>query len=431
MSDQNSNASGWPAALVSLSIPQFRWLFAGNIAFFFVVQGQIVTRVFLAWHLTGQETALATISLAVAVPMLLASTISGAVADRVNRRLLVLIGQFILLLNEAVVLSLLMLDALQFWHLIAVSFITGCAFPFIMPARMVIIFDIVGPKYFSNAMALASGVINLSRVAGPAFMGLVLDVFDAKVAYLVAVILHGVALLCLLGIKVTPVKRTEKKALFAETVEGLRYVMGSKPILVCLVFGLLSMVLSQPIQSLFVVFSDEVWHVGERGFGMMIAASGAGGLIGSMWVAWRGERANRVRAMIVSTGIFAVLLCGFSLAPGFLLALVALTLANVCASVSQTLNSTIMLLLADENMRGRVSGLMGMSFGLTPLGVIPIAFAAEIFGVDRAVAGASVVLLILTGFFYLRSQTLRLMDKRAQEILTVNRAQQNAGALRD
>ena len=415
--NQSDQSRQLPAALASLRLPQFRWLFAGNIAFFFVVQGQIVTRVFLAWDLTGKETALALISMTVAIPMLVASLVSGAFADRIERRTLMLAGQFVLMLNEAFILVMLLLDNLHFWHLLLTSFISGCAFPIIMPARMAIIFDIVGVKYFANAMALSNGVMNLSRVAGPAFIGVVLDFFDARAAYMVAVVLHLIAWCCVFGINATRSTQPSNKPFFTDTVEGVRYVFNSKPIRVCILFGLLAMVLAMPVQSLFVVFSDEVWKVGERGFGMMIAASGAGGMLGAMWVAWRGERSNLVRVMVVSTSLFAVLLFCFSVSPSFYFALFALVLANIFASTGQTVNSTLVMMLADEKMRGRVSGMMGISFGLTPLGSIPLAFAAEIFGVDRAVAGACIVLIILTLAFYFRSTTLRLMDRRGEKLI--------------
>lgn len=410
MKGKKSEKHRWPTALASLQLRKFRWLFAGNITFFFVVQGQIVTRSFLAWDLTHQETALAMISLAVAVPMLLASLVSGAVADRLDRRRVILIGQVVLLGNEIFVLGLLSVGALQYWHLLCVSFVSGCAFPFIMPARMVIIFDIVGSQYFGNAMALANGVVNLSRVAGPAMMGIVLDIFDARAAYVIAVVLYIVSIFCMLFIKVEQPPRHSDKPLFTDMVEGFRYVLSHKAVLVCIAFGLLPMMLAMPVQNLFIVFANEVWQVGERGFGIMIAASGVGGVLGSLWVAGRGERTNRLNVMVGSTTVFGLFLLLFSQSPNFSLAITALVLANIFASASQTLNHTVSLLLADSRMKGRVSGLMGISFGLTPLGVLPIAFASEKWGVEMAVGGACIVLVLMVLVFYLLNSTLRNLD---------------------
>jgi len=413
------SSARWPESMLALRIQQFRLLFAGNIAFFFVVQGQLVTRVFLAWELTHQETALASISVVVAIPMLLCSAVSGAVTDRFNRQKLIIIGQTVLLANESAVLVLLIMDALEFWHLLCFSFVAGCTFPFISPARMAIMFDIVGTKYFSNAMALSIGVVNLSRVAGPAVMGVVLDIFDVETAYMLAVGLHIVAILCMFTIRTSQPRPRSDKPLFVDIVEGFHYVFHHKSILICMIFGMLMMILAMPVRNMFVVFADEVWMVGERGFGIMIAASGVGGLIGSVWMARRSNSSSRVKMMVGSTLAFGVLLFLFSLSPVFSLAVGMLILANIFASASQTLNHTIALLLADENLKGRVSGFLSMSFGFMPLGVLPLAFAAEKVGIAFALAGSSVVLIIVAAGFYLLSPILRNLDQavnRSSEI---------------
>jgi len=109
------------------------------------MQGQMLTRTILAWELTGQATSLAYINLVVAVPLLFASLLGGAITDRVERRQLVIFGQCLILANELFILTLLMLDRLEFWHMLCTAFVAGCAFPFIMPARMAITASVVGP----------------------------------------------------------------------------------------------------------------------------------------------------------------------------------------------------------------------------------------------------------------------------------------------
>jgi MFS family permease len=160
------------------SIAQFRWLFFGNLGFFFAMQGQMLTRTILAWELTGEATSLAYINLVVAIPMIFASLLGGAITDRVERRQLVIIGQCLIVANEIFILTLLLLGQLQFWHLLCTAFVSGCAFPFIMPARMAITATVVGPARLQAAMALSGGVMNLSRVIGPAVMGLVIAQFS-------------------------------------------------------------------------------------------------------------------------------------------------------------------------------------------------------------------------------------------------------------
>ena len=98
----------------------------------------MLTRSLLAWDLTGEATSLAYINLVIAVPMIFASLLGGAITDRVERRKLVIIGQSLIVINEVFTLSLLLLGQLEFWHMLCTAFVAGCAFPFIMPARMAI-----------------------------------------------------------------------------------------------------------------------------------------------------------------------------------------------------------------------------------------------------------------------------------------------------
>ena len=101
-----------PSGFDVLSIPQFRWLFVGNVAFFFAMQGQMLTRTILAWDLTGLSQSLAYINLVVALPMIFASMIGGAVTDRVERRQLIIVGQCLITCNEIFILTMLLLGQL-------------------------------------------------------------------------------------------------------------------------------------------------------------------------------------------------------------------------------------------------------------------------------------------------------------------------------
>ena len=114
-----------PAALDVFAVSQFRWLFFGNVAFFFAMQGQMLTRTLLAWELTGEATSLAYINLVVAVPLIFASVLGGAITDRVERRQLVIVGQTLITANEIFILTLLLLGKLEFWHMLCTAFVAA------------------------------------------------------------------------------------------------------------------------------------------------------------------------------------------------------------------------------------------------------------------------------------------------------------------
>ncbi len=395
-----------------LSIKEFRWLFAGNVAFFFAMQGQVLTRTILAWDLTGLAQSLAYINLVVAVPMIFASMIGGAVTDRVERRQLVIIGQCLITINEIFILTLMLLGKLEFWHLLLTAFIAGCAFPFIMPARMAITVNVVGPTRIQSAMAISGGAMNLSRVAGPAMMGIIISQYSVIAAYSVSTVLYGAAVVCMLFVNRNTAVQPDggQKPLLADISYGFQYIRRNKPVLICLIFGLVPMFLAMPFQNLLVMLVEQNWQAGESGLGILMGAGGIGGVLGSIWIARRGDRTERLRLMVITALGFGFFLFVFTQTSIFYLALVPLVVANLCASAFQTVNNATIQILVDDSVRGRMSSFMMMSFGLTPLGVFPMAIAADHYGAGNAIMGACVALVVITAAFVGFSKTLREID---------------------
>lgn len=380
------------------------------------MQGQVLTRTILAWDLTGSAQSLAYINLVVAVPMIFASMIGGAITDRVERRQLVIIGQCLITANEIFIVSLLLLGELEFWHLLCTAFVAGCTFPFIMPARMAITVNVVGPERIQSAMAISSGAMNLSRVAGPAMAGIIIAQSSVVAAYVVATLLYGTAVFCMFFVKPNTAIPPEggKKPLLADIAYGFEYIKRNKPVLVCLLFGLVPMFLAMPFQNLLVMLVEQSWQTGETGLGILMGAGGIGGVLGSIWIAGRGDKSERLRLMIVTVIGFALFLAVFTQTSIFYLALIPLVLANLCASAFQTVNNATVQILVDDNVRGRMSSFMMMSFGLTPLGVFPMAIAADHYGAANAILGACVALVIITAAFLGLSRALRTLDSTVE-----------------
>ena len=379
----------------------------------------MLTRSILAWDLTGSAQSLAYINLVVAVPMMFASMIGGAITDRVERRQLVIIGQCLITGNEIFILCLLLLGQLEFWHLLCTAFIAGCAFPFIMPARMAITINVVGHERIQSAMAISGGAMNLSRVAGPAMAGLIIAQFSVVAAYIVSTLLYGAAVICMLFVKRNIAIQPEggKQPLLADIVYGFQYIKANKPVMVCLLFGLVPMFLAMPFQSLLVMLVEQSWQTGETGIGILMGAGGVGGVLGSIWIARRGDKSERLQLMCVTVISFAVLLGVFTQTSIFYLALLPLVLANLCASAFQTVNNATVQILVDDSVRGRMSSFMMMSFGLTPLGVFPMAIAADYFGAANAILGACIALVVVTAAFIGLSKTLREIDSTVESAM--------------
>ena len=414
--------TGWRNAVSSLENPQFRWLFASNTVFFFAMQGQMIIRSIIAFDLTQSALALGFINFAVAIPMMLVSPFGGVIADRVERRQLIIAGQAAVVVSELTILSLLVTDKLEFWHLVTAATLMGCVFPFIMPARAAIVVDIIGKSKLQNAMALNMGAMNATRIIGPAVAGFLVPAAGLAGAFGIGTALYTVALVCLFGVQRSPPPpKTEEASVLDDLVEGVRYMGHNRLVLVLMLFGIIPMFLAMPFQTLLVVFTEDVWNVGAEGLGALYAFSGIGGLIGSAYLAQRNESLGRLRLMVASLLAFSSFLLLFALSPYFALALPLVLMANICASIFGTLNNTAIQLLIPDRVRGRISSFMMMSFGITPLGTLPMAAIAEEFGAPVAVALAALAVLTVTLLFTSTSSALRNVDVRTQEVLEAER----------
>ncbi len=407
------------ATFESFRNQQFRWLYLSNAAFFFSMIGQMVVRSWLAYDMTGSAFALGLVNFSVAIPMLFLSPFGGVLADRMERRRLIMSGQAVVFTSEALLLVLLVSGLLEFWHLLAATFVMGGMFPFIMPARQAIVANIVGRHGLTNAMALQLGAMNAARVIAPASAGFVMSFASVDAAFVVAVTLYGLAFLCMT--KVTPSRAAARPApttVLRDMGDGVRYVVRDRPVFVLLFLGMVPILLAMPFQSLLPVFAGpEVWDVGEIGLGILHAAAGAGGLIGAFIIATFSNTHRKLRLMMSSLVFFTGGLALFAISPWFLLGVAFVLFADVFAAMYQTTNASIIQLLIPDEVRGRVMSLMMMTFGLTPLGTLPISAAAEAWGAPIAVAAACSITLTIGIVFYFVSASLRRLDTIAKAAL--------------
>jgi MFS family permease len=400
--------------------PQFRWLYSSNLLFFLAMGSQGVIRAWLVFDMTQSKFALGLMGFVVAVPMLLMAPIGGVVADRFDRRNLIRGGQAVIVASELLILALLLSDTLEFWHLMTLAAVSGAVFPFIMPARSALVANVVGIKRLSSAMALNMAGVNATRVIGPAMAGLLIGAIGIQATYAVGFALYVLGLACLLPVdSARPPASAREHSILRNVADGFRYVRDERIILMLLVFGLVPMFLAMPFQNLLVVFATEVWHEGAAGLGLLSAAAGLGGIVGSGLVAWHPNPRRRAWRMVWSAVAFGTFLLLFSLSPWFLLALPLVFIANVFVSVFGTLNNTAIQVLIPDHVRGRVSSILMMSFSLPLLGSLPMGALAEVFGAPLAVACTAVLAVIAAVVLFAMSSELRKLDSRMSVALDV------------
>jgi MFS family permease len=415
---ESTRVGGWRRATESLAAPEFRRIFTSNIFFFMAMSGQGLVRPWLAFELTDSPLALGMVSAAVATPMLILAPFGGVLADRMERRGLILWAQTLAIISELVTLVLLLSGRLEFWHLVVTAAMMGCAFPLIMPARQAIVVNIVGKRGLGSAVALNMSGVNVTRVLGPAIAGFLIPVIEVKGVYIMNLCLYSLALLVMTRVRrVPPPEDAKASSVSKNLADGFRYVWSNRLVLILLVYGLVPLFLAMPFQTLLVVFAQDVWHVGSSGLGILNAAAGIGAVAGSAYIAGRNPNAGRLRLMMLSAVAFGALLAAFSASPWFLPALALVFVANIFGSMFGTLNNTAIQLLIPDSVRGRISSFLMMSFSLPLLGTLPVTAVATWLGAPIAVGISSTLAVVAALVFYLVSRNLRELDSRVEQAM--------------
>jgi MFS family permease len=412
----------------SLAEPEFRWYFSGTLAFFMAMQMQFVLRGYLAFKLTGSASALGLTAVSITLPMLLVAPIAGVIADRVNKKTLLILTQTFAAAASFAVTALILAGLIEFWHILAVSVVTGIVFSFNMPTRAAIVPLLVPQHKLMNAVSLQAGGQNLTRIFAPALGGLLIAPLGAGWVYFITGLFFIVAVASEFRLPAHGLKTAPRATSFSQEFrEGLSYVAGDRLLAMLVVLSMLVPLFSFPAQQLLPIFADEVFEQGASGLGFLAAMSGLGGLIGAMVSANMDRQPAKGRLMFTGGMLMAVFLAAFALSPSLLPAMVCLAIANIGQMLSQNTNNAVIQAKSPPELRGRVNSLMLMSFGLMPLGVLPITALADEIGVQTAIALSSACLAVILVVLYTLAAPLR--NLRVDALKRTNLSPVQAAAL--
>jgi predicted MFS family arabinose efflux permease len=347
---------------------------------------QSVAQSWLVLQLTGSPLRLGLISTLQFAPVLLFSIVSGAMADRLPKRRLLLGTQIALGSLALVLAALTWTGAVQYWHVATLALLMGFANTLDMPARQSFVVEMVGKDDLVNAVALNSAAFNGARMVGPAAAGLLIARFGVASAFLVNGLSFLVVIAALTRIRAEGRPRPRAgTTLLQEVGEGLAYVRRTPQVAVVLAL-LLVVSLCVFNFSVFVpLLAREVLDQGPEGFGLLMAAVGVGALGGALSLALLGRRPPGLRA-ITAAGVTA---CVATLALAgvrhFWLAAIVLVIVGYASITFMASCNTTLQLSAPDELRGRVMSLHTLAFaGVFPLGAFMVGAISEAFGVPAA-----------------------------------------------
>lgn len=366
----------------ALAVPEFRLLWSMSFPSTMTWSMCNVATGYAALTLSGSATALGIVTMLGGLPMLVLAPIGGVVADRFPRKAVIYVAQAILMAGALALALLSLLDMLEVWHLGALGLVQGVAFSFNMPARQSLLMEVVGPKLARSAAALNTAPPNVSRVIGPSVAGVMLATpwIGISGVFLSMVLMYAIVIASLF--RLPPSQRPNQDgaglgAAWDSLLEGFRYILTSPIHRGLLGTAFVLLVLGAPVLQIMPVFSERVFEVGATGLGTLLSANGVGALIGSFGVAaLTGFR----RLGLIQLGFgfaFALSIVGFALAPTMTLAVVMIGLFGVCQSCYMSLNGTMLMGNTDPKLYGRVLSVYLMTFAVTPIAALPLAWVTD------------------------------------------------------
>ena len=343
--------------------------------------------------------------------MLIVAPIAGTVADRVDKRKLLMVSQTGSAVSALVMALLIISGNVEFWHLVVVSVVTGTFMSFNMPARQAIVPQLVPQHKLMNAISLQQAGMNVTRILGPAMAGMLIAPLGVGGVYMITFVLFVVAVATELHLPKHGMKEDRPPKKFREDfTEGFRYIYQHPLIAKLLILGLVFPLFAFPLQQMLPVFAADVFNKPDTGLGLLGMATGVGGLTGAMLAARLHSFPRKGRLMLAGGLWMGTMFIVFTQTSAFIPALIMLGVGNIGGMVFQTTNQTVIQTQLPAAVRGRVMSVTMMSFGLMPLGVLPVTIAADKFGAQTAVLGSSVALVAMVALFFLVSKQLRRLN---------------------
>ena len=378
----------------------YRYYWVGSIlsiTSFFML---IIARGWLVFDLTESDLWVTVVSAASLFPSLFFSIFGGVIADRFNRKHILLFSEASNFATLIALALLVMTNLVEVWHLLVLSLAHGVTFSLSSPARFSMVPSLVPPHHIANATALSSIMFSGGALTGPLAAGLLLDL-DPALAFFAGAGLVGfsVPLFLLMKLGQAPQwgQMRPEGGVFQNIAEGLRHIRSRQILLGLIILGFIATFFGMPYQALLPVFAEEVLEAGPRGLGYLGMAGGIGGTIGSLLIATFSS-VNQLKAwLVVGTLGVGVFIAGFSqatwfaellgleLSGAFIIALVFAAGAGWFFQLVMTGNFSLVQVLTPDQLRGRVMSVRLIVFGLQPFALLITGVIAETYGAPLAV----------------------------------------------
>lgn len=402
-------------AFSSFRNPVYRLYYYSMVGHWGPIQMQMVTRTLLVYRITNSGTLLGFVALANFMPSMVLSLYGGVLADRVDKRKLLIISHFV---SAAVVLGLALALSFNYisqdvpgswWVLIVAGIFEGIIMGIVLPSRVSYIAEIVRPDELMNAISLNNMGMNAFRILAPAAAGFIINAWDFAAVYYIMTGLLLFSVIFLFLMPSVPSVLRQGRSTMEEVIDGFRYIRVDTVIMLILLFTLASTVLGMPFNMLLPMFTEDILKVGEVGLGILIAVSGVGAIVVSLVLA---SMPNKKRGMIMLfSGLFlGLMLLAFSFTTNWYLSLVLSFFIGTGQTGQIAIGTALVQYYVDPGYRGRVMSFILMGLGLVSLGTFIGGIMADSIGIEWSIGGLAIILVAVSVYMLGFSSQLKKLD---------------------
>ena len=375
----------------------YRLLWPANFLAYICRWMQLTLLGWLVLELTDSPFSVALVGFFGMLPLLILGMVGGVLADRVNKHRILIMTQVISCVAAFAMVLLLQTGAIRFWHAYVVMGCTGIGWALDMPSRRSAIHDLVGRAGVTNAIAMDSVGMQASRMIGPALAGALITTVDVIGGYIVVSAIYVVAVALIAAVSLPPADRSRLglSSVLGNLVEGFRYVRRDNTLVATVLVTILMNLLLFPYAQMIPVIARDVLLIGPGLMGTLLAAEGLGALFGAIGVASIGVTRSHGRLYIGGSMLGLVMLLCFSMVRWYYVALPVLFVLGFGTSGFSTMQSTLVMLRAREEMRGRALGIISLAIGAGPIGALMVGAIASMSSTPFAIGFDAVLGIVL------------------------------------
>ncbi len=381
----------------ALRVPNYRRYFAGQAVSLVGTWMQTIAQGWLVLELTGSGTALGLMAAAQFLPILLLAPYGGVLADRLDKRRLLIatqvgLGAIALALGVLVVTGLV-----QLWMVLVLALMLGLLTAVDNPARQAFAQEMVTPARLRNAVSLNSVLVNTARAVGPAMAGILIATTGTGICFLINAASYAAVVFALASMDTGELHPTDSAGRAPGQVrQGLTYVAHTSELLVPLMMLALIGTLAYEFQVVLPLLARGPLEGGPGTYGLLTSAMGAGAIVGGLVVAGHGR--TGLRPLTVAAALFGAAILATAAAPSVAVALVALTVVGATSVTFLAVGNTTLQLTSDPRFRGRVMALWTVAFlGSTPIGAPIIGWVSEQISPRGGLVVGGVACLVAAG----------------------------------